>query len=198
VGLLIRLCVVFILSTSIVYANESSDSTNPGTEPQQQLVELDDTLKTENEVVSSNTESTHLSKARAPEYDPITSWPIVVATLFAMVVFIFVLAWFARRFSGFNIAKNREMEVLSSLPLGAREKVSLVRVKGQTLLLGVTNQQISCLHTFDSDSDLSDNAQEGGGRGAHSDFSTTLKGLLTKSTPEEQGSSELNSQEGKL
>ncbi len=117
------------------------------------------------------------------KYEPMNSWPVVVTTLFALVLCIFLLAWFARRFNGFNVVRNKDMHVVATLSVGAREKLSLVNVRGQTLLLGVTSQQISCLHTFDADYSVSQ--EDDIGQAHKPDFSATLKGLLNKHSPVE-------------
>tara|TARA_R110001592_G_scaffold38315_2_gene126466 strand:- start:8560 stop:9039 length:480 start_codon:yes stop_codon:yes gene_type:complete len=80
---------------------------------------------------------------------PFTNWPIVLIVLLGMIAFIFVLSWFVKRFGGLNFTGNREMKIVTSISLGARERVALIDVKGKQFLLGVTTQQISHLHSFD-------------------------------------------------
>ena len=65
-----------------------------------------------------------------------------------MIGLILALAWFVKRFGGMSFSGNREMKVVTSIPLGARERIALIDIKGQQFLLGVTTQQISHLHTF--------------------------------------------------
>ena len=123
------------------------------------------------------------SKDSKPQsnYEPINSWPVAIGTLFLMILCIVALAWFARRFNGLNIVKNRDMEVLSTLSVGAREKITLVKVKGKTILLGVTSQQISQLHAFDADELLDDQGSiENETTRVKSEFSETLKRFMNK------------------
>jgi flagellar biosynthetic protein FliO len=108
--------------------------------------------------------------------EALSNWPIVILALFGMIVLIFSLAWFARRFGGFNMSGNRDLRVVSSIVVGTRERVALIDVKGQQFLLGVTGQNISHLHTFEQaviTSPVSSNTQT-------TDFSEKLQGLLKK------------------
>ena len=66
-----------------------------------------------------------------------------------MIGFIFTLAWFVKRFGGMNFTGNRELKVVTSISLGAKERVALIDIKGKQFLIGVTTQQISHLHSFD-------------------------------------------------
>jgi flagellar biosynthetic protein FliO len=80
---------------------------------------------------------------------PFTNWPIVLIVLLGMIGFILALSWFVKRFGGLNFTGNREMRIVTSISLGARERVALIDIKGKQFLLGVTTQQISHLHSFD-------------------------------------------------
>ncbi len=77
-----------------------------------------------------------------------TNWPIILLVLIGMIGFILALAWFVKRFGGMSFSGNREMKVVTSIPLGARERIALIDIKGQQFLIGVTTQQISHLHSF--------------------------------------------------
>jgi len=81
----------------------------------------------------------------------LSNWPVVIMTLLGMILMIFALAWLVRRFSGINFTGGQNMTMLSSLALGAKEKVTLVEVNGVQFLLGVTSQSINHLHTFDAE-----------------------------------------------
>lgn len=76
-------------------------------------------------------------------------WLLVIVTL------ILLLGWLARRVSAFGQAGSfGRMKVLSMLPLGNRERLVLVQVGRQRLLLGVTPASVNTLHTFEDDDDL--------------------------------------------
>jgi len=73
----------------------------------------------------------------------------VLAGLAFVLLLVFGCGWFVKRFSGMPSARSGAIKVVSVLPVGSRERLALVEVGGQQLLLGVTAQQISTLHTFD-------------------------------------------------
>lgn len=73
----------------------------------------------------------------------------VIAGLVFVLVLVFGCGWLVKRFSGMPSARTGAIKVISVLPVGSRERLALVEVGGQQLLLGVTAQQINTLHTFD-------------------------------------------------
>lgn len=61
---------------------------------------------------------------------------------------IFALAWVARRAGWQRRAAGGVVTVVSSTAVGTRERVVVVEVAGQWLVLGVTPQQVTTLHTL--------------------------------------------------
>lgn len=61
---------------------------------------------------------------------------------------IFLLAWLARRFGLQRLGGAGVVKVVSSAPLGTRERVVVVEVAGTWLVLGVTPTQVNALHTL--------------------------------------------------
>ena|GEM_PF-159784 len=116
-----------------------------------------------------------------PSVSKLSNWPIVLLMLFGIVCLILGLAWFVKRFGGFNMAGGRDMRVLSSVALGARERVALIDIKGQQFLVGVTTQNINHLHTFD---EPVVDTRKGGASNSKSfpksDFSEKLQQILKK------------------
>ncbi len=117
---------------------------------------------------------------------PFTNWPIVLVVLLGMIGFIFALSWFVKRFGGMNFAGTREMKVVTSISLGARERVALIDIKGKQFLLGVTTQQISHLHSFDEAVIPLDTANP---QIKQSDFLTKLQSVLSATKKEEPSES---------
>lgn len=75
----------------------------------------------------------------------------VAWSLAVVLLLIFLLAWFVRRFLPAGMrADNKQMKVLASLPLGGRDRLLLVDVAGTQMVLGVSSGGISCLHLFDT------------------------------------------------
>lgn len=86
------------------------------------------------------------------------STPVAVSTGDMMTVFlglglvlvlIFGCAWLVRRMTGLQAAGNGAIKIVSVLPVGTRERIALVEVGGKQLLVGVTANQITTLHSFD-------------------------------------------------
>src|SRR5690606_28769319 len=101
----------------------------------------------------------------------------VMLALVAVVVMIFATAWLIKRFTGLSALNNRQIKVLATLPVGARERVVLVEVGEQQLLLGVTPQQINTLHAFKEPVVIPDTP-------ATSDFAQRLQAILSKGNPQ--------------
>lgn len=73
----------------------------------------------------------------------------VGSTLGAILLLILVIGWLVKRL-GFapKNSRNNLLNVRASCSLGARERVVVVEVDNQCLVLGVTSQNITHLHTF--------------------------------------------------
>lgn len=89
------------------------------------------------------------TETKAPDISTLSNWPVVLIVLLGMIGLILVLAWFVKRFGGLSFSGNRDIRIMSAVPVGARERIALIDVKGQQFLVGVTAQQITHLHSFD-------------------------------------------------
>ena len=74
----------------------------------------------------------------------------LAVSLMLVLGLILLLAWLLRRMPRMNLAAQGPLRIRHSLSLGMKERVLLVEAHGETLLLGVTAQQITCLHRFDT------------------------------------------------
>ncbi|WP_174872124.1 flagellar biosynthetic protein FliO [Pectobacterium polaris] len=73
----------------------------------------------------------------------------VGSVLAGILLFILLIAWLARKLGFAPQAKqNKLLKVVSSCPVGQRERVVIVEVDNTWLVLGVTAQQITPLHTL--------------------------------------------------
>ncbi|WP_172437617.1 flagellar biosynthetic protein FliO [Acidithiobacillus marinus] len=82
------------------------------------------------------------------------SWMAIMqlfaALLFVLAIF-FVVIWMLKRFQPGSLGSTAgALRVIGSLPLGARERLLLVQVGEQQLLLGVTPTGIHLLHTLET------------------------------------------------
>ncbi|WP_051234962.1 flagellar biosynthetic protein FliO [Marinimicrobium agarilyticum] len=73
----------------------------------------------------------------------------VAFSLLLIIGLILALAWLLRRFGQGNFLNQQSMKIMASMPLGTRERLLVVEVGGQQILLGVTSHQINTLHVFD-------------------------------------------------
>lgn len=93
--------------------------------------------------------------------------------LVLIIVLIYGLSWFVKRFAQGGFMHNPSMKIVSALPLGTRERLMLVDVCGKQLLLGVTATQINTLHVFDGQVVQTESPQP-----VASDFSQKLMAIL--------------------
>ncbi len=83
--------------------------------------------------------------------EPLSIGSLIQVTLglLAVVVTIFALAWFLRRYGRFQSAANTSLKVVGGLSVGPRERVVLIQVEDRQLLLGVAPGRVQMLHTLD-------------------------------------------------
>lgn len=72
----------------------------------------------------------------------------VVLGLFLVVGLIIALAWVARRFGRFSVAGAGALRILGGLSIGQRERVVLIQVGEQQILLGVAPGRVQTLHVL--------------------------------------------------
>lgn len=74
----------------------------------------------------------------------------VFSGLVLVVALILVIAWLVRRFGQGTLLSGSNMKLISSMALGAKEKVVVVEIGERQLLLGVTSHSIQTLHKFET------------------------------------------------
>jgi flagellar protein FliO/FliZ len=72
----------------------------------------------------------------------------MVLSLLMVLALIVVSAWILKKFNLANKSVSG-MQVISSLPLGHKEKLVVVQIAEEQLLLGVSGQQINLIKTLD-------------------------------------------------
>ena len=73
----------------------------------------------------------------------------LLGSLLIVVALIFALAWLVRRTGAVGMIGGQHMKVLATMSVGPRERVLLVDVAGQQMLLGSAPGRVSQLHVFD-------------------------------------------------
>ncbi|MBT8138984.1 MAG: flagellar biosynthetic protein FliO [Gammaproteobacteria bacterium] len=72
----------------------------------------------------------------------------LILSLALIVALIFALGWYARRIQGFSGGKQGDLQVLAATPVGAKERVVLLRVGEDKILLGVAPGSVRMLGRF--------------------------------------------------
>lgn len=125
---------------------------------------------------------------------PLSTGSTVGQTVLGLGVVIFailLLAWTAKRLNVGGMGRNKVMQVIAALPVGAKEKIVLVTVGDQQILLGVAPGRVATLQVFDTPViDLSEDEKTPEGRGQSgkatlgatkvSEFSKKLNELLSQ------------------
>ena len=69
--------------------------------------------------------------------------------LIFILVLIFSMAWLVRKMGYSHISGQGQLKLLSTMNLGQKEKIALIQVGQQQLLVGITSQQINTLHVLE-------------------------------------------------
>ena len=103
--------------------------------------------------------------------------PVQLLLSFIFVIgLIFACAWLMRRTNGSRFLMNRQLKVTGSLSLGVKEKIVIVEVGQEQLVLGVCSQSINLLKTLDKPLEQAD--------AAPMDFSDKLLNFVKRSSLE--------------
>ena len=81
----------------------------------------------------------------------------VALGLLFVICLIIAGAWFLKRLGGFSIAGNGALKILSGLSMGARERVVLMQVGEEQILIGVSPGRIQTLHVLEKPISLDEN-----------------------------------------
>lgn len=101
----------------------------------------------------------------------------VTLALMGIIGLIFAISWFVKRFSQGAFSANAHIKILSAMPLGTRERIVLIEVGGQQLLLGITSTNINTLHMFETPIVVENKTDN------QSDFSRKLMAILQQKSP---------------
>ncbi|SHK38660.1 flagellar protein FliO/FliZ [Marinobacter antarcticus] len=96
------------------------------------------------------------------------------AGLVAVIAVIYGCAWIIRRMNGMTGMNNNAIKVVSVMAIGARERIALIEVGGQQILLGITPSAIRTLQIFEEPIVDAGNPNSG-------DFARRLQSMIGKS-----------------
>lgn len=96
-------------------------------------------------------ESTASSKVPPLEIEPMATGNLLqmILGLIAVLMLIVGLAWVMRRMGGVTGAAAGSLRILGGLSIGTRERIVLVQVGEQQLLLGVAPGRVQTLHVLE-------------------------------------------------
>lgn len=82
----------------------------------------------------------------------------IMVSLVLVLLVIFLSAWVLRRYSRFPGVADGHLRVIGAISVGQREKILLLQVGKEQLLVGVTSSKISRLHQLEDLVEVKDNA----------------------------------------
>lgn len=81
----------------------------------------------------------------------------IVLSLVLVLLIIFVSAWLLRRYGRFPGVADGRLKVIGALSVGQRERILLLQVGKEQILVGVTSSKISTLHQLEEAVEVKDN-----------------------------------------
>ncbi|WP_373020403.1 flagellar biosynthetic protein FliO [Thiomicrorhabdus sp.] len=73
----------------------------------------------------------------------------IMLSLVLVLLIIFISAWLLRRYGRFPGVADGNLKVIGALSVGQRERILLLQVGKEQLLVGVTSSKITTLHQLD-------------------------------------------------
>ena len=84
----------------------------------------------------------------------------ILISFLAVVIFIFLLAWLMRKTGRFGSGSGQTIKIISSMSLGMREKIMILNVGGENIVVGIAPGQIRTLHVLNSEIDINKQDEE--------------------------------------
>ena len=125
-------------------------------------------------LLTSEASVSELSKAATSKGVSTGQYMNLVLGLVAIIAFIFLVAWMLRRVGGTPNASSGAMKIVSGLSLGNRDRVVLLQVGDQQILVGASPGNINLIHAFDEPAIMVERTSQG------SDFYQKLQASLNR------------------
>lgn len=153
-GLLISTVLPLLAACSIAYAEPAAASAPAASAPAELVSEKAASAAPEAQVPAAASPAAALPAM--PPGAPMTMAPTssagsLLQTIFALVFVLALLiglAWFMKRYGPKVMGGNNKMRVVSSLNLGGRERIVLVEVADQWIVVGASPGRINALATM--------------------------------------------------
>jgi len=100
------------------------------------------------------------TKAVKPVIDPLSGTNVVqmVVGLFLVLILVFAIAWLLRRVGGVSLTGSGALKVIAGMSMGARDRVVLLQVGDEQLLVGISPGRIQTLHVLDNPIEIEQSA----------------------------------------
>jgi len=131
-----------MLFMQMTYADESKNS-NIVTVTEQQEKKISKESIAESEVSDSSTLKSHTDIGAS-------NYIQMLLGLFFIIAFIFIVAWFIKRMGTMSPSHSNNLKVVAGLNVGQREKIIVLQVMDQQLLVGVTPSNIQLLSKLEN------------------------------------------------
>jgi len=79
----------------------------------------------------------------------VTNYVQMLFGLFAIITFIFAVAWLIKRMGTLNPNHSTHLKIVAGLSVGQREKIVIVQVMDEQFLVGITQSNIQLLNKLD-------------------------------------------------
>ena len=101
-------------------------------------------------VFSAKAHSVEDAASQTMKSDPMSGSYLLqlVLGLFVVVLCIIALAWFAKKMNRFQSITDDSLKIIAGISMGARERVVLLQVGEEQLLIGVSPGRINKLHVL--------------------------------------------------
>lgn len=102
----------------------------------------------------------------------------IILSLVLVLLIVFIAAWLLRRYGRFPGVAEGNLKVLGALSVGQRERILLLQVGKDQVLVGVTSSKITRLHQLDEPVDMSATEGANSNAGMAGAFSQKLQEAL--------------------
>ncbi len=112
-------------------------------------------------------------------FSPLEIFGKLTIALAAVLFCFWIFSLVVKQLRGGTLKTSENLKIVTALPIGQRERLLVIQVADQQLLIGATAETITKLHVLDTPIVLN----TGGEGGESGDFRSILKLALTKQVP---------------
>jgi len=145
-----------VVLVNISYANEASNNETDKYKSSIKTTPVDNSKTTLKKSLGTDMSKEELSNPVAqPGLDNhadigVTNYIQMLFGLFAIVAFIFAVAWLIKRMGTLSPNQSNNLKIIAGLSVGQREKIVVVQVMGEQMLVGITQTNIQLLSKLET------------------------------------------------